>query len=163
MSSQQIDQIPVKDPLVSLHETCERVNQREILELTQTLAEQASLSGLPPSEPSIFDGDPLKYQTWKSAFQTLIEHKHIPLSAKIQYLRKYLSSSVKEVSEKNFLLTSKDEYEETKKLLEERYDGSFVVGNAIRENLEKKWLKIQAKDSSGLRRFADVLKSVKQQ
>ena len=137
--------------------TCEEVSHKDILELTKTLAEQACLSRLPPPEPSVFDGDPLKYPAWKSAFQILIEQKRIPSSEKIHYLRKYLSGSVKEVIENFFLLTSEDAYEEAKKLLEERYGDPFVIGNAFRNKLEK-WPKIQSKDSVELRRFADFLK-----
>ena len=95
-------EIPVK---VS-QATCEEVIHKDILELTKTLAEQACLSRLCQPEPSVFDGDPLKYLAWKSAFQTLIEQKRIPSSEKIHYLRKYLSGSVKEVIENFFLLTS---------------------------------------------------------
>ena len=43
-------------------------------ELVKSLAEQVSLSRLPPPEPSVFYGDPMRYPSWKIAFQTLIEH-----------------------------------------------------------------------------------------
>ena len=43
-------------------------------ELVKSLAEKVSLSRLPPPEPSVFYGDPMRYPSWKTAFQTLIEH-----------------------------------------------------------------------------------------
>ena len=139
------------------NETCAKDSQKELLELTKTLEEQACLSRFPPPQPSVFDGDTLKYPVWKAAFHTLIEQKHIPPSEKIHYLRKYLSGSVREVVENFFLLTSEDAYGEAKQLLEERYCDPFVIGCAFRDRLEK-WPKIQEKDSFGLRRFSDFLK-----
>ena len=43
-------------------------------ELVKSLAEQVSLSRLPPPEPSMFYGNLMRYPSWKIAFQTLIEH-----------------------------------------------------------------------------------------
>ena len=91
---------------------------QEVLKLTKTLAEQVSLSCLPPPEPAVFDGDPLKYPGWSCAFHTLIELKQIPATEKIHFLRKYLSGFVREVVENYFLLSSEDAFEEAKKLLE---------------------------------------------
>ena len=52
-----------------------------------TSADQVSISRLPPPEPSVFHGDPLKYPGWKSAFQTLIEQRQIPANEKMHYLK----------------------------------------------------------------------------
>ena len=133
------------------------LEMQEVLKLTKTLAEQVSLSRLPPPEPAVFDGDPLKYPSWSCAFHTLIELKQIPATEKIHYLRKYLSGSVRDVVENYFLLSSEDAFEEAKKLLEQRYGDPFVIGNAFRDKLER-WPRILAKDGVGLRRFADFLK-----
>ena len=121
------------------------------------MAEQVPLSRLPPSEPNIFDGDPLKYPSWKAAFHTLIEQKRVPPSETIHYLKKYLSSSVREVVENYFRLSSEDAYDEAKKILEQRYGDPFVIANAFRDKLEN-WLKIQSRDNFGLRKFSDFLK-----
>ena len=142
--------------MVPAHETG-NYTQSDILELAKTFAEHVSLTRLPPPEPNIFDGDPLKYPGWKSSFQTLIEQKRIPSNEKIHYLKKYLSSSVREVIENLFLLSSDEAYEEAKKLLEQRYGDPFVIGNAFRDKLEK-WPKIQPRDGHGLRKYTDFLK-----
>ena len=139
------------------HETCGEISHKEILEITKTLAEQASLSRLPPPEPGVFDGDPLKYPSWKAAFHTLIEQKRIPSSEKIHYLKKYLSGSVREVVENYFLLSSENAFDEAKQLLEQRYGDPFVIGNAFRDKLAN-WPKIQPRDSTELRKFSDFLK-----
>ena len=143
-------------PILSVNETGNLASE-EILKLTKTLAEQVIISRLPPPEPTVFDGDPLKFPGWKCAFHTLIEQKQIPAPEKIHYLRKYLSGSVREVVENYFLLSSEDAFEEAKKLLEQRYGDPFVIGNAFRNKLEK-WPRIMAKDGEGLRKFSDFLK-----
>ena len=122
-----------------------------------SLADELSLSRLPPPELYVFKGDALDYPGWKSAFYLLIEKKNIPSSEKIHYLRKYLSSEVQEVVSHFFLLSSEQAYSEAKLLLDKRYGDNFVISNAFRNKLEN-WPKIQCKDSIGLRRFADFLK-----
>ena len=128
-----------------------------ILELTKSLAEQLTLSRLPPPEPGIFNGDPLKYPGWKSAFNTLIEQRKIPPSEKIHYLQKYLGERVRDVVANFFLCGTEDAYSEAKKLLDERFGDPFVISNAFRSKLDK-WPRIQSRDASGLRKFADFLK-----
>lgn len=129
----------------------------EILNLTKSLTEQLMISRLPPPEPSIFDGDPLKYPGWKSAFSTLIEQKHIPNSEKIHYLRKYLSGPVKDVVANFFLLSTEDAYEDAKALLDQRYGDPFQVACAFRNKLES-WPKLAPKDSHSLLKLSDFLK-----
>lgn len=130
---------------------------QKLLDLAKTLADQVSISRLPPPEPSVFLGDPLKYTGWKSAFQTLIEQRQIPANEKMHYLKKYLGGPVKDVVEHYFLLSSEDAYEEAKKLLEERYGDPFIVANAYRDKLDR-WPKINARDGTALQKFADFLR-----
>ena len=121
----EVTQNPVQSRTLQVTETGNLMSE-EILKLTKTLAEH-----------TVFDGDPLKFPGWKGAFHTLIELKQIPASEKIHYLRKYLSSSVREVVENYFLLSSEDAFEEAKKLLEQRYGDPFMIGNAFRNKLER--------------------------
>ena len=95
---------------------CTSADQK-LLDLAKSLADQVSISRLPPPEPSVFHGDPLKYPGWKSAFQTLIEQCQIPANEKMHYLKKYLAGPVKDVVEHYFLLPSEDAYDEAKNLL----------------------------------------------
>lgn len=134
-----------------------RPTEQGLLDLATSLAKQVSLGRLPPPEPTIFLGDPLKYPSWKASFQTLIEQRQIPASERIHYLKKYLGGSVKDVVENYFLLSTDDAYEEAKGLLEQRYGNAFVVANAFRDKLEK-WPKVGPRDGVGLQRFGDFLK-----
>lgn len=62
-----------------------------IAELVKVLAGALSANKIPVPEPSIFSGDPLKYNDWKLSFETLIDHKNIQDKEKIYYLHQYVS------------------------------------------------------------------------
>ncbi|CAC5383611.1 unnamed protein product [Mytilus coruscus] len=129
----------------------------QIEDLTKSLTEQVSLSRLPPPEPSVFFGDPLKYPAWKSSFQTLIEQRKIPTFERIHYLRKYVGDSVREVIENFLVLSTEDAYDDAKELLEKRYGDPFIIRNAFRDRLDN-WPKVQSRDNIALRKFSDFLK-----
>lgn len=57
--------------------------QNDMQELVKVLAEAMNANRLPIPEPSIFSGDPLKFNHWKPSFQTLIEKKNIPTTEKV--------------------------------------------------------------------------------
>lgn len=63
-------------------------------ELVKSLAGALSASRIPVPEPSIFSGDPLRYNDWKLSFHTLIGQRNIPENEKIFYLRRYMSGQV---------------------------------------------------------------------
>ena len=65
-------------------------------ELVKSLSEQVSVSRLPPPEPRVFYGDPMRYPSWRIAFQTLIEHRRIPAGERLHYLKKYIGGQVKD-------------------------------------------------------------------
>ena len=115
----------------------ERNPEKALVGLARCLAEQVSLSRLPPPEPSIFYRDPMRYPDWKAVFQTLIEHWQIPAVERIHYLKKYLGGQVKDAVEGYYLLPPEDAFDEAKKLLEGHYSNPFVVANAFRDKLEK--------------------------
>ena len=130
---------------------------QELVDAMKSFMEQISLSRLPPPEPSIFYGDPIKFPGWKTAFQTLITSRGIPPSERLYYLVKYLAGEAKEAVE-GFLLVSDDNaFERAKELLKKRYSDSFLIANAFRDKLTD-WPRIQARDGTGLQKFADFLR-----
>ena len=126
-------------------------------EQVKSLAEQVSLSRLPPPEPSVFYGDPMSYPSWKTAFQTLIEYRRIPAGESLHYLKKYIGGRVKDTVESYFLLPPEDVFEEAKGLLEERYGNQFVIADAFRDKLEN-WQRINPRDGTALQRYANFLR-----
>ena len=130
---------------------------RTLWELVKSLAEQVSLSQLPPPEPSVFYGDLMRYPSWKTAFQTLIEHQRIPAGERLHYLKKYIGGQVKDTVESYILLPPEDTFKEAKSLLEEQYGNQFVIANAFRDKLEN-WQHINPIDGTALQRYANFLR-----
>ena len=124
--------------------------------LADAFAASMSLSRLPAPEPTIFNGDPLKYHDWSIAFKTLIEDKRITEREKIQYLKKYVGGPAKDAISGYFLLRSENAFVQAKALLEERYGNPFTVTEAFRDKLGA-WPNISGRDGDSLRRFADFL------
>ncbi|XP_038069094.1 uncharacterized protein LOC119738319 [Patiria miniata] len=137
--------------------SAEQSSTAHILGITKCLVDQLSLSRLPPPEPGLFSGDPLKFPSWKSSFETLIERRGIPPSERLHYLKKYLAGSAKDVVEGFFLLSEDDAYLKAKELLQQRFGDPFIVASAFRDKLDS-WTKINSRDGTGLRRFADFLR-----
>lgn len=85
------------------------VHQDNIGEL-EVLAEAISGNRLPIPELTIFSGDPLIFNHWKSSIQTLIKRKNIPTSETIFFLQKYVGVAAKEALDGYFLNNSQDSY-----------------------------------------------------
>ncbi|KAL4004275.1 signal-regulatory protein delta [Sarotherodon galilaeus] len=117
-----------------------------------------SANRLPIPEPTVFSGDPLKYNHWKSSFQTLIERKNIPSSEKIFFLQKYVGGAAREALEGYFLIGSDTAYVAAWELLNERYGQPFMIAKACRDKLHA-WPKIASRESADLRKFVDFLRS----
>nr|XP_034330613.1 uncharacterized protein LOC117690468 [Crassostrea gigas] len=147
----------VNEHLAPTESTCRSPNlEQGLLSLANSLAQQMSLSRLPPPEPYIFFGDPLNYPGWKVAFQALIEQRQIPVTERIHYLKKYIGGPVKDVIGNYFLITTSDSFEEAKSLLDQRYRDPFIISSAFRDKLDK-WPTI-ARDGPGLQKFSDFLR-----
>ncbi|XP_076740274.1 uncharacterized protein LOC143418645 [Maylandia zebra] len=125
--------------------------------LAQALAESIHISRLPVPEPTVFNGDPLKYKDWKMSFQMLIDRKNIPVNEKIYYLHKYVGGPARKAVESYFLLGTERAYYSAWNILEERYGSSFVITKAFRDKLTS-WPRIGNKDSVELREFSDFLR-----
>ena len=130
---------------------------QHVLELTRAFAEQVSINRLPAPEPTVFSGDPMRYPSWKGAFQTLIDQRGIPPLERIYYLKRYLGGAALEAVEGFCLLTTADAYEQARNLLDERFGDPFIVANAFRDKLDA-WPDIAPRDGSALRKFADFLR-----
>ncbi|CAG2211710.1 unnamed protein product [Mytilus edulis] len=157
MDHVQTDSVHVDLPKTEMPIMSKTISSDVVTDLAKSFADQVNLNRLPPPEPPIFNGDPLKYASWKVAFETLIKRRNIPPLEQIHYLRRYVGDSVREVIENFFLIATDDSYFDAKKLLDQRYGDPFIVGNAFHDRLEK-WPKIASRDSLGLRKFSDYIK-----
>lgn len=130
------------------------------LQLVKALAESPSASRLPVPEPTIFSGDPIRYNDWKISFQTLIDRKNIPAEEKTYYLRKYVSGGAKKAIESYFPLGTRSAYYAAWKVLDERYGNPFLISKCYRDKLNA-WPKINSRANIELQEFADFLCSCK--
>lgn len=128
----------------------------DIAKLSEALATSFRLNRLPVTEPTTFDGDPLKYRDWSMAFKTLIEDMNVGEGDKFHYLKKYVSGPAKAAIGGYLLLNSDRAFVEAKSLLEERYGNHFVVTEVYREKLDQ-WPKIPPRDGASLGRFSDFV------
>nr|XP_061819695.1 uncharacterized protein LOC133608465 [Nerophis lumbriciformis] len=127
-------------------------------DLATALAEAMSANRLPTPEPTVFTGDPIKYNDWKLSFQILIDRKGIPKNEKLYYLRKYLSGAARKAVEGLFLIGTEGAYDTAWKLLEKRFGDPYVIGKSFRDKLHA-WPRVSSKDGCELRELADFLQS----
>lgn len=91
------------------------------------LAESFGANRIPLPEPTVFNGDPLRFNNWKVSFQTLVDRKNIPAEKKIYYPCKYVGGSAKKAIESYFLLGTEPAYYAAWQILEERYGNPFLI------------------------------------
>ena len=125
--------------------------------LIQALSTALSLNRLQSPEPSVFNGDPLKYNEWKMAFKVFIEErKGISTRDKLFFLQRYSGGKVKPMLSGYFICNSDNSYHAAWELLNSRFGDSFVIAEAFRERLHQ-WPKVSLKDSKALLAFSDYL------
>ena len=132
--------------------------ENDTLKLVKVLSEAITSNRLPIPEPTIFMDDPLKYNLWKTSFQTLIERKNVPTVEKMYFLQRYIGGAAKEAIDGYFLMGTEDAYLSAWNLLDERFGDPFIIAKAYRDKLYN-WPKITQKDGVELRKFVDFLRS----
>ena len=125
-------------------------------QIAKMFADSINISRLPVTQPEVFTGDPLKFNSWISSFSILIESKGVPLHEKIHYLKQYLGGEAKQTVDTLACLDDAHIYAKAKALLQKRYGSSFIISEAYREKIAS-WPRIQVKDGISLRNFGDFL------
>lgn len=74
------------------------------------LAGALSANRIPVPEPSVFTGDPLKYNNWKLSFETLTDKNNIQDKEKIYYLQIYVGGQAKNALDGYFPLGTECAY-----------------------------------------------------
>ena len=125
-----------------------------------TVSKELFVSGqLPKLTIPVFEGDPLQYPVWKSAFNALVDSRPLAADIKLNMLNQYVTGKPKQVVEHYLLIGTEDAYQKARSVLQERYGNCNVVSTAFINKLEK-WPKIGPKDASALREFSDMLDKV---
>ena len=127
----------------------------DVIKLIGTVAGQLGLNRLPVPEPGVFTGDPMAYNGWAAAFETLIESKSIPAAEKMHYLSRYIGGAAKQAVEGYVVLTTDEAFEDAKALLKKRFGSPFIIAEAFRSKLEK-WPEVES--NLDLRKLSDFLR-----
>jgi hypothetical protein len=130
---------------------------QQVNDLALMFSQLINVSRLPIPEPGVFDGNPLDYPSWKSAFTTLIDCRNISPAERIHYLKQYLAGEAKQCVENFLLIPSNDSYTEALKLIDKRFGDNFTIAQAFKAKIEG-WPKIGPKDYVSLRKFSDFLR-----
>ena len=93
-------------------------------------------SRFPLSEPAVFNGDPLQYAKWKSAFESFVDRPGIRPAERMHCLEKYTGGSAREAIEGFLTVYSDDSYKDARELLDKRFGDRFVTTFAFRDKLE---------------------------
>ena len=87
-------------------------------------------------------------------FDSLVESKNLHHSQKLIYLTSFLSGEgLDRISGLNALNTTGD-YCEARRILDEKFGGSYDIDDAYREQVEF-WPRISAGDNKGLQKYTD--------
>ncbi|KAK3726801.1 hypothetical protein QZH41_007206 [Actinostola sp. cb2023] len=112
------------------------------------------LTMLQAMQPIKFTGNPADYPTFRNRLKDNLEDGILSDTQKSEFLPKFLSGEAYEVAER----ISGCSYEDTMKILEQRYGQPGTVAAACIENLTR-GPKLQNTDYTGLRNFAEQLES----
>ncbi|KAK3727750.1 hypothetical protein QZH41_005214 [Actinostola sp. cb2023] len=132
-------------------------HQSEQMTYSSVLRNQAvmmKLTMLQAMQPIKFTGNPADYPTFRNRLKDNLEDGILSDTQKSEFLPKFLSGETYEVAER----ISGCSYEDTMKILEQRYGQPGTVAAACIENLTR-GPKLQNTDYTGLRNFAEQLES----
>ena len=91
---------------------------------------------MPPAKQTIFFGNIIECPKWKSMFDSLVESKNLHHLQKLIYLTSFLSGEgLDRISGLNALNTTGD-YCEARRILNEKFGGSYDIDDAYREQVE---------------------------
>lgn len=104
--------------------------QNDIAEL---IVSQQNLSRLPAREISVFDGNPLAYQSFIHAFEHLIEDKTKNNQDRLYYLEQFTSGLPRDLVRSCLHMDERRGYSEARHLLKEHFGSEIKVSGAYLE------------------------------
>ena len=125
-------------------------------DIKEAMIEAVYASQVEIIQPSVFNGDPLKYTMWKIQFQSVISSPRIRQSDRLNVLAKYLSGKALNVVQHLFFIPG-DNFDTAMKLLEDRFGDSYVISEAFRNKLST-WPMVRPNDTNALLELSDFVK-----
>lgn len=126
-------------------------------EITALLLQQQCLSTMPKREIEVFDGDPLKYQTFVKSFEHNIESKNTSPKDCLYYLEQYTRGHPRELVRSCLYMSAETGFEKAKSLLEKNFGNEHKIATAYMEKVLS-WTAIRADDTKALQAFTLFLR-----
>jgi hypothetical protein len=120
-------------------------------ELTKLLLEHNLKSSLPQRVIQTFDGDPLEYPAFMSAFKYCIEEKSTSDKDRLYYLEQYTRGDANKLVRS--CMSAEDGYFQAKKLLEKKYGNKHKIAEAFVKKAMS-WPEVKSDDTSQLGRLS---------
>ena len=132
-----------------------QMQQKEMMKLIHV---QQQRSTLPNLQVPVFHGDPLEYQTFIHAFESLVEAKTTNGTERLHYLEQYTSGEVKELVRSCHFMAPNTGFVQAKRLLQKRYGDQCRIASAYVEKALN-WPEIKHNDATALHRYSIFLNS----
>ena len=132
--------------------------QSPLLSLTREISDTLARQRQPTHEPDVYEGDPIMFQPWRSAFETMVNHANTPATQKLTFLAKYTKGEVKKLVDRfrhRYVSSPETAYEEAWRELEERFGNKTNITAAVIRKLNN-FPKIKPEESRKLQELADL-------
>ena len=138
------------------HGSMNAVIQRQS-DIAKLVVSQQKLSLLPSREISMFDGNPLEYQSFIHAFKHFIENKTENNQDRLYYLEQFTSGLPRDLVRSCLHMDVNRGYREARHLLKEHYGNEMKISEAYLEKALN-WTAIRAEDGKMLQEYALYLR-----
>ena len=145
-----------KDVVDAAHDNLTVIIQRQH-DIAELIVSQQNLSLLPAREMSVFDGNPLAYQSFIHTFEHMIEEKTKDNQDRLHYLEQFTSGLPRDLVRSCLHMEGGRGYGEARRLLKEHFGNEIKVSAAYLEKALN-WTAIKAEDGKMLHAYAMYLR-----
>ncbi|XP_038071590.1 uncharacterized protein LOC119740386 [Patiria miniata] len=132
--------------------------EQPLLNLTREISDTLAHQRQPTHEPDVYDGDPIMFQPWRCAFETMVNHAHTPATQKLTFLAKYTKGEVRKLVDRfrhRYVSSPETAYQEAWKELKERFGNKTNITTAIIRKLID-FPRFKAEENRKLQELADL-------
>ncbi|KAJ8349111.1 hypothetical protein SKAU_G00277000 [Synaphobranchus kaupii] len=126
-------------------------------EIAQLVIRQQNLSLLPKRELTVFDGNPLSYQSFMHAFKHLIEDKTSSGQDRLYFLEQFTSGQARDLVRSCLHMDAQMGYPEAMRLLKKHFGDEMKIANAYLDKALN-WPAVKADDGKALHAYGLYLR-----
>lgn len=145
-------------PLQGQHQTAGLYNLlQQQNDITALLVKMQTLQLLPRREIPIYDGDPLRFNTFMKAFEYCVEAKTSCKGDCLYYLEQFTRGQPRDIVRSCLHMTADEGFAVAKKLLKEHFGNEFKITEAYMEKVMG-WPSVKAEDPKALKAYGLFLR-----